>query len=92
MNRNKTQKVSVNRCKGKQVKKILLETLKITCGEVNLQQSFFKDLFFSPSTFKTFCENSRTLTEKSTAVSDTCQKFMAVFCEIVIIFLKQTKH
>ena len=32
-------------------------------------------------------KHSRTLTERSTPFSDTCLKFTAIFCEIVIIFL-----
>ena len=79
------KQASVNKWISKQMKKILLETLKITCEEVQVQQRIFKDITFSQVLLKNFAETF--LTERSTRFSDTCPKLTAIFRKIVVIFL-----
>ena len=50
-------------------------------------KGFLKIQLFHRYFEKILPKHSRMLTERSTPFSDTCLKFTAIFCEIVIIFL-----
>ena len=50
-------------------------------------KDFLKIQLFYRYFEKILSKHSRMLIERGTPFSDTCLKFMAIFCEIVIIFL-----